>query len=44
MREPRPADIHLPPTVSVDLSHLVAAAVEAAAVMTEHADESERAA
>ena len=44
MYEPRPSDITLPPTVSIDLSHLVAVAVEAATSMTEHADESERAA
>lgn len=46
MYEPRPSDITLPPTISIDLSHLVAVAVAAATStsMTDHANESERAA
>lgn len=42
MREPRPSDIALPPTVSVDLSHLVTAAVALSAA--ESRDDSDRAA
>lgn len=41
MYEPRPGDIALPPTVSVDLSHLVGIAVAAATPVTAHADTSE---
>ncbi|WP_269844841.1 hypothetical protein [Homoserinimonas hongtaonis] len=43
MYEIRPSDITLPPTVSIDLSHLVVAALEAAATMG-HAKESKPAA
>jgi len=44
MYRPRPSDIALPRTVSIDLSHLVASAIEAASSTTEHADDAERAA
>jgi len=43
MYEIRPSDITLPPTVSIDLSHLVVAALEAAATM-DSVNESEQAA
>lgn len=44
MYEPRPSDITLPPTISIDLSHLVAVAAATSTSMTDHANESERAA
>lgn len=44
MYQPRPSDIALPPTVSIDLSDLVVGALEAAMSTTERTHESPRAA
>lgn len=44
MYEPRPSDIALPQTVIIDLSAFVQDALEAAALLVQHADELERAA
>ena len=44
MYQPRPSDLTLPPTISIDLSHLVAVAAAPSPSMTDHADKSERAA
>jgi len=44
MYEARPGDVALPPTVSIDLSHLVAIALAAATSVTEQPDDAARAA
>jgi len=38
----RPGDIALPPTTSIDVSHLVRAALDATSSVTDHTVESER--